>query len=136
MQRSRSRTPDPPTKRRKFIEGGGFLTAGPLSKSELSPMELFDSIIADALPTFRFISSYSIPSFVITLDSGADVRALLTAWGTGPQEVGMREMDWDGSKEFVSHAPEDSRPSTSHRCGHAARGHYSAGHYKSGGGRT
>ncbi|KAJ7867484.1 hypothetical protein B0H14DRAFT_3441698 [Mycena olivaceomarginata] len=118
--RSRSPTLDPPSKRRKFHEGGGFLTVGPFPASQLSPTDLFVSLIDRALPTFHFTDSYSVtldPVFPyhlrVTLKSAVDVQSLLKAWGTGARTVGMEEMNSDGSNEPKPPTKRDSQPPAS-----------------------
>ncbi|KAJ7930346.1 hypothetical protein B0H13DRAFT_2309584 [Mycena leptocephala] len=127
--RSRSPTLDPPSKRRKFHEGGGFLTVGLFPASQLSPTNLFVSLIDGALPTFHFTDSYSVtldPVFPyhlrVTLKSAVDVQSLLKAWGTGARTVGMEEMNSDGSNEPKPPTKRDSQPSASYRGSKSNRG--------------
>ncbi|KAJ7939530.1 hypothetical protein B0H13DRAFT_2300808 [Mycena leptocephala] len=130
--RSRSPTLDPPSKRRKFHEGGGFLTVGPFPASQLSPTDLFVSLVDGALPTFRFTDLYSVtldPVFPyhlrVTLKSAVDVQSLLKAWGTGARTVGMEEMNSNGSNEPKPLTKRDSQPSASYRGSKSHRGHNS-----------
>ncbi|KAJ7918246.1 hypothetical protein B0H13DRAFT_2321567 [Mycena leptocephala] len=131
--RSPSPTLDPPPKRRKFHESGGFLTVGPFPASKLSPTDLFVSLINGALPTFHFTDSYSVtldPVFAyhlrVTLKAAADVQSLLKAWGTGARTVGMQEINSGGSNDPKPHIKRDAQPSASYRGGKSYRGHGSA----------
>ncbi|KAJ7133936.1 hypothetical protein C8R43DRAFT_1110383 [Mycena crocata] len=124
--RSRSPASDPPPKRSRVLHGReAFVTVGPLSHSDMSPLELFESLISNTLPTFTFTGPYSVeadPKFEYhiraTLDSGKDADALLAAWNTGRRKVGMREMFLE---ESTSHPESRGRTLSSHSA-HALSG--------------
>ncbi|KAJ7124026.1 hypothetical protein C8R43DRAFT_1241073 [Mycena crocata] len=123
-----------PTRSRVLHGREVFVTVGPLSHSDMSPLELFESLISDTLPTFTFTGPYSVeadPKFEYhiraTLDSGKDADALLAAWNTGRRKVGMpaftathRQLERrSGKRRFFSYCTRSQSAGTS---GSAAAG--------------
>ncbi|KAJ7705756.1 hypothetical protein B0H16DRAFT_1482166 [Mycena metata] len=69
----------------------------------LSPYKLFQSVIAGALPTFKFAGSYTVERDLqyqshlrVTLQCAKDAKNLLVDWDLGERLAGMREVDADG----------------------------------------
>ncbi|KAF8186210.1 hypothetical protein K438DRAFT_1836202 [Mycena galopus ATCC 62051] len=96
--RARSPAPEMPAAKRAR-NSPSFITVGPFAASNLSPTELFKSLLSRNIPTFTFTEGYTVEldrqySFHlrVTLFSAADMDALLYMWGTGARLVGMREI--------------------------------------------
>ncbi|KAJ7715678.1 hypothetical protein B0H16DRAFT_1741736 [Mycena metata] len=80
-----------------------YIPIGPFGQSTLGPLALFQSVIAGALPTFKFAGSYTVERDLqyqshlrVTLQCAKDAKNLLVDWDLGERLAGMREVDADG----------------------------------------
>ncbi|KAJ7138350.1 hypothetical protein C8R44DRAFT_976095 [Mycena epipterygia] len=133
VARSRSPTSDAPQKRQRVLHGKeGFLTMGPLRECQLSPLELFEKMVSDTLPTFTLTRPYTVivdPVYPyhlrVTLDSVREAADLAQAWETGHHAVGVRVMLSDGCNESASNAGSSGHVQRNGGQGSGARRHTS-----------
>ncbi|KAJ7207723.1 hypothetical protein C8J57DRAFT_1613150 [Mycena rebaudengoi] len=99
IERSRSPAGQPPSKRSRLADIEGTLTMGPLESSNLSPRELFTSLVSGALPSFDLATVSLVmldpvyPCHLrVTLPSSFAVDNLIAVWNTGSRTTRMRAL--------------------------------------------